>query len=60
MKLTKSQLKQIIKEELEEAYRDVGYGIADPEKQKGVKPFKWHGKESEESLNPEWTRQIKF
>lgn len=58
MKLTKQRLKEIVKEELKEAYRDVGYGKADPEKQKGIKPFVWHGKESpapeEEEYEKNW------
>ena len=69
MKLTKQKLKKIIIEELsnlvEGGYaghyrREPGYGIADPEKQKGVKPFKWHGKETEGSLNPEWDQAGKI
>ena len=65
VKLTKQKLKKVIKEELEnlleeDSRRSPGYGIADPEKQKGVKPFKWHGKETEGSLNPEWDKADKI
>ncbi len=74
MKLTKQKLEEIIKEELsnlmEGGYaghyvsnypsREPGYGIADPEKQKRVKPPVWHGKETEESLNPEWDKADKI
>ena len=57
MKLTKLKLEEIIMEELEEAYRSVGYGIGDPEKQKP--PYKepvFHGFEDPAEEEPEYEK----
>ena len=57
MKLTKLKLEEIIMEELEEAYRSIGYGIGDPEKQKP--PYKepvFHGFEDPAEEEPEYEK----